>query len=109
MSNYPKDDITPDNMGRCDLCGMTIDLEHKGHTLVAQGLNEMTPDHPEIDKNQVRQAILDALEHGGSTPYDAMMAQAIREKGEFVSHKSCFEQTTLHWEEGDDSAETEDV
>lgn len=85
-----KDAPSPSNMGRCDICGKTIDLEHNDDRLVCTEV----PDVDGFTRQTILDSIVRALERAGSVE-DVAAADAFKEKMSLESHKSCWKKTCL--------------
>jgi hypothetical protein len=80
------------NMGRCVVCGRTIDMRDEDETLVV--MEQTVPDHPDVDKQDVRAAMVRALSHEES-PENYSLKQAYEDGEEIVMHEECHDKTSL--------------
>lgn len=80
------------NMGRCVVCGGTIDMEHEDDLLVV--MEDPDPDVEGITAEDGREAIARALRRDDS-PESHTLAQAYEEGQEIVMHSRCHDETAL--------------
>lgn len=104
-------DLGPDYLGRCDICGEPIDLEHAGDTLVTATREDFgTVDDDDVPVDvppaEAIKAVLDALDATCNT-YDDMLATALREHDGYAVHDRCLDKTSLLF--GDPDALDEDT
>lgn len=85
-------DIDLSNMGRCVVCGDTIDMRDEGSNLVVMEQN--VPDHPDVDEQDVRKSMADALRRYDE-PQNHTLATAYEEGKEIVMHAECHDDTAL--------------
>lgn len=89
---------SPSNMGRCDLCGKTIDLEHEDDKLVIQEFDDLAIPEEGVSHQEALAGVLRALD-ASSNVYDDMAAEAIREDGGYKAHERCSDKMSLVYEE----------
>lgn len=80
------------NMGRCVVCGKTIDMRDAGHNLVIMEREE--PDHPDVSIEDASGALADALRREGS-PESHMLADAYESGEELIMHEECHDKTAM--------------
>ena len=78
------------NMGRCDVCGKPIDMEHAEDELV---IMENDDEHG-FSEEEIAQAMADALRRTGR-PEDYSAAKAYEEDGGFMAHEECYQKTSI--------------
>lgn len=76
------------NMGRCDVCGKPIDMEHEQDNLYIMSTEET--EAPE----KMAEAMADALRRCGR-PEDHAVADAFEEENGFKAHSRCYEDTSI--------------
>lgn len=105
----PEDQVPQDvdirqNAGRCDLCGNPIEMEN-GDTFETLEFNDEVTEQHGIPQNEQADAIARALESINDTVEDRVLAEVLREKGNFGLHGDCLDDTSYgQLETGDPDA-----
>jgi hypothetical protein len=93
----PQDGTDLSNMGRCVRCGDTIDMRDDGDEIVVYENN--VPDHPEIDEQDVRDAMGEAIRSVANSQdgqqADHTIADAWEDGEEITLHASCYAESVL--------------
>lgn len=85
---------SPSNMGRCDICGKTVDLEHADDEMVIAAGEDFGNEEEGISADEAIDAIVRALDRSDNVK-DDMLADALREEQSYRVHQRCLDETTL--------------
>lgn len=93
MKNSPNEVDVRQNAGRCDWCGELVEMDDGDRLMMSEqaDVNEMEHD---LDEQQIANSIARAVERIGG-PKDAMLADEIRENGDWRLHGRCYEESAL--------------
>ena len=89
--------MNPSFMGRCDICGKPIDLEHAGDVLTVYSLDDIHVDDEEVNEQMIEEAIIESLEVS-ELAEDALLLEALNEHREAKMHQRCFRKTTQYYD-----------